>query len=119
MNINLDSCAEQCRPQITVFGKSYEVDNDYKKVMSLQRFAEDLKGDDASVIRDFLSYTLCEGETAANEILSHAMSFQLMQKLQIGILAAMTDVPMKTMEQQMKAPSPSFRPNEDGGKKRI
>lgn len=119
MNINLDSYTEQLHPKITVFGKTYEVDSEYKKVMSLQNFAENLQGDDSSAMREFLAYTLCRGEAAADEILSHPMPFQLVQKLQIGVLAAMTGVPMETMEQQMKAPSPSFRPHTGGGKKRV
>lgn len=119
MNVNLDLCTEQCTPKITVFGKEYEVDSDYKKVISLQSFAEKLKGDDMSVMRAFLAYTLCGGDAAADEILSHPMPFKLVQKLQVGILSAMTDMPMERMEEQMKSPSPSFRPHTGGGKKRI
>jgi hypothetical protein len=109
LNINLDQYTDQVRPSVTIFGKSYEVDSDFKKVLEMQRFASELKGD-ADSIRSFLSFSLADGEAAADEILSHSIPFSLLQKLEIAVMAAMTGKQMEELEEQMeKAPAPSFR----------
>ena len=109
MNINLDKYVDQARPAITIFGKSYEVDSDFKKVLSMQSFASELKSD-ADSICSFLSFALKDGRTAAEEILSHNMPFSLLQKLEVAVMAAMTGKEMNELEEQIeKAPSPSFR----------
>lgn len=109
MNINLDQYADQARPAIIIFGKSYEVDSDFKKVLSMQRFASELKGD-ADSIRSFLSFALAGGEAAADEILSHSIPFSLLQKLEVAVMAAMTGKEMSELEEEVeKVPSPSFR----------
>lgn len=119
LNINLDDYIEQAKPSITIFGKSYEVDSDYKKVLGMQRFASDLK-DDSDSIRKFLSFCLMGGDTAADEILSHGMPFPLIQKLEVAIMAAMTGKKPEELEEQMgKAQEPSFRSGKRGEKKRI
>lgn len=109
LNINLDQYADQSRPAVTIFGKSYEVDSDFKKVLSMQRFASELKGD-ADSIRSFLSFALAGGEAAADEILSHSIPFSLLQKLEVAVMAAMTGKEMSELEEEVeKVPSPSFR----------
>lgn len=109
LNINLDQYADQVRPSVTIFGKSYEVDSDFKKVLEMQRFASELKGD-ADSVRSFLSFSLVNGEAAADEILSHSIPFSLLQKLEVAVMAAMTGKPLEELEEQMeKAPTPSFR----------
>ena len=109
MNINLDQYVDQARPAITIFGKSYEVDSDFKKVLGMQKLASELKGDTDS-IRSFLSFALAGGEAAADEILSHGMPFSLLQKLEIAVMAAMTGRQMEELEEQTaKDSSPSFR----------
>ncbi len=106
LNIDLDRYTDQTRPAVTIFGKSYEVDSDFKKVLSMQRFASDLKGD-ADSIRSFLSFSLTGGEAAADEILSHSIPFSLLQNLEIAVMAAMTGKEMSELEEQMGKASPS------------
>ena len=108
LNIDLDRYADRTRPAVTIFGKSYEVDSDFKKVLGMQRFASDLKGD-ADSIRSFLAFALTGGESAADEILSHSMPFPLLQKLEVAVMAAMTGKEMSELEEQMEKTPPSFR----------
>lgn len=108
MNIDLDRYADQARPAVTIFGRSYEVDSDFKKVLGMQRFASELKGD-ADSIRSFLAFALTGGEAAADEILSHSMPFSLLQKLEVAVMAAMTGKEMGELEEQMEKAPTSFR----------
>lgn len=108
LNIDLDRYADQARPAVTIFGKSYEVDSDFKKVLGLQRFASELKGD-ADSIRSFLAFALADGEAAADEILSHSMPFPLLQKLEVAVMAAMTGKEMSELEEPPEKAQPSFR----------
>ncbi len=119
MNITLDDYMNESQPRVTIFGKSYEVESDFRKVLGMQRFASGLKGDIDS-IRKFLAFTLAGGETAADEILSHNMSFSLLQKLEIAVLAAMTGKKPEELEGQVgKAQKSAFRPGEHGKKERV
>ncbi|WP_411677894.1 hypothetical protein [Caproicibacter sp.] len=116
MNINLDEYLDEMRPCVTIFGKSYEVDSDFKKVLSMQRFASDLKGD-ADSIHQFLAFSLIGGETAADEILSHPMPFSVLQKLEIAVMAAMTGKKPEELEGQLDTEKkPSFRTGSHGKK---
>jgi len=119
LNIRLDDYLEESRPCITIFGKSYEVDSDFKKVLDMQHFASELKGDFDS-IRKFLSFTLAGGEAAADEILSHSMPFSLLQKLEVAVLAAMTGKKPEELEGQVeKSQKSTFRAGDRGKKERI
>lgn len=90
MNINIDKYIDNSKPKVTIFGKDYEVDNDYKKVLGLQDFeAKAQIGEDIS--HEFLSYALVGGEKAADEILSHKFSFDFFQTIQMGVSGAMTN----------------------------
>lgn len=109
----------ESKPCVTIFGKSYEVDSDFKKVLGMQRFASELKGDIDS-IRKFLAFTLAGGEAAADEILSHSMPFSLLQKLEVAVLAAMTGKKPEELEGQVeKAQKSTFRSGERGKKERV
>lgn len=118
MNVNLDKYFDTQKPTITIFGKAYDVDNDYKKVLGVQGLAADL-GNDVKSMKKFLTYSLVKGETAANEILSHSMPFPVLEKLQFAIVAAMTGEKMEEIEKQFKeAQTPSFR-DANSAKKRV
>ena len=122
MNIDLDKYIDQRRPTITIFGKVYDVDNDYKKVLGVFGFIDRLKEDDPDSVKKFLSYALMDGENAADDILSHNMPFPLFEKLQAAIVAAMTGREMKEIERAMKQAeqAPSFPGANAGGKgKRV
>ncbi|MFT9056885.1 MAG: hypothetical protein ABF449_09745 [Ethanoligenens sp.] len=89
MNVNLDKYWDEQKPTITVFGKEYAVDNDYKKVLGLQKFEADMAtGKDVS--REFLAFALVDGENAADDILAHKIPFAFFQTLYFGVTAAMT-----------------------------
>lgn len=122
MNIDLDKYVDQKRPAITIFGKTYDVDNDYKKVVGVFGFIDKLKEDDPNSIKKFLSYALVDGEKAADEILSHNIPLPLFEKLQVAIVAAMTGKKMEDIEKAIKQAEemPSFRgKGADGTKKRV
>lgn len=121
MNIDLDKYIDRKRPTITIFGKAYDVDNDYKKVLGVFGLIDRLKEDDPDSVKKFLSYALMGGEKAADEILSHAIPFPLFTKLQAAIVAAMTGREMKDIEKAMKQAeqAPSFRPGAGGTGKRV
>lgn len=119
MNVNLDKYFDGQKPTITIFGKSYDVDNDYKKVLGVQELASGLEND-VSSMKKFLTYALVGGEAAADEILSHSMPFPILEKLQFAVVAAMTGEHMEEIEKQFnEARSPSFRPGAGGAKKRV
>ena len=101
MNVNLDEFFDAQKPTITIFGKVYEVDNDYKKVLSVQTIANNLNGD-VDTLGKFLSSALVDGKAAADEILSHNIPFPLIEKLVLGVTAVMTGKDMKVLEQAAK-----------------
>lgn len=99
MNVNLDKYWDEQKPTITVFGQKYAVDNDYKKVLGMQKFESEMAtGKDIS--REFLAFALVEGENAADDILAHKISFDFFQKIYYGVAAAMTG---QTCEDVLKA----------------
>ena len=115
MNINLDKYFDTQKPSITVFGKTYPVDNDYKKVLAMQSMS-DLKTDEDGV-RQFLSSALTGGEQAADEIMAHSIPFPAFQQLQTAVVAAMTGKSMEEIETAAKlAVESRFQ---QGEKKRV
>ncbi len=115
MNINLDKYFDTQKPSITVFGKTYPVDNDYKKVLAMQNMS-DLKADEDGV-RQFLATALVGGEQAADEIMAHNIPFPAFQQLQTAVVAAMTGQSMEAVEKaSKKAMEGRFQ---QGAKKRV
>lgn len=122
MNIDLDQYIDQKKPTITIFGKSYDVCDDYKKVLGVMGLLTGLKEDGPDAARKFLSYALAGGEKAADEILSHAIPFPLFLKLQTAVISAMTGKRMEDVEKTVKRAeqTPSFhRPDAGGAGKRV
>ena len=101
MNVNLDEFFDAQKPTITIFGKVYEVDNDYKKVLSIQTMADHLE-EDADSVNKFLSFALIGGKAAADEILSQGIPFPMFEKLVFAVTAVMTGKDMKMIEQAAK-----------------
>lgn len=108
MNVNLDKFFDAQKPTITVFSKTYQVDNDYKKVIGIQALgmAIDKKGaqqDNTGGLRSFLEYSLVDGKAAADEILSHSFGFEFYNRIINGITAAMTGKTLEEVEEIKKA----------------
>jgi hypothetical protein len=98
MNINIDKYFDEHKPTVTIFGKSYEVDNDYKKVIGLQEF-DDASRKGKDITRDYLEYALIGGKTSADDILAHDFSFEFFTNIQYGIMAAMTGKSLESVKQ--------------------
>lgn len=105
MNIDLSKYYDAQKPTITVFGKAYEVDDDHKKVLGFFQMRQKVKDDEDS-FQKILSYVLVDGEKAAEEILSHKMSFSFLSKIVEGVTACMTGQSIEALEAAAKA---SFR----------
>lgn len=108
MNVNLDKFFDAQKPSVTLFGKTYQVDNDYKKVIGIQALGaaidkKDAKQDDTGGLRKFLEYSLIDGKAAADEILSHSFGFEFYNKIINGITAAMTGKTLEEVEKVKKA----------------
>lgn len=101
MNVNLDKYFDTQKAAITLYGKEYEVDDDYKKVLGMQALQASLKDDEKSA-RKFLQYALVD-PGAVDEILLHPMSFRNFEALQYGISAAMTGKTFDEIKQQSEA----------------
>lgn len=99
MNVNLDKYYDTHRPTITLFGKEYAVDNDYKKTIGIQKVAEaSMQSEDG--VRKMLEYALVDGKKAADEVLTHPIPFGFFTTIQYGLVAAMTG---QTYEQVKEA----------------
>ena len=107
MNVNLDKYFDDQKPTITVNGKEYEVDNDYRKVMGFMQMKDKL-GDDESVesLKKMVAYGLVGGKKTADEIFSQKFSFQFLTHLIIGMAACMTGQSMESLEAQMGSTFP-------------
>ncbi len=102
MKINLDSYYEEQKPTIVVFGKEYEVVNDYKKVLAFFKKKEQIQDTEES-IKEFISFALVDGDKAASEILSNNFGFEFFQKIILGISACMTGQTIEQLEAQKDA----------------
>lgn len=107
MNVNLDKFFDSQKPGITLFGKTYQVDNDYKKVIGMEAIGTSIdsksnKGDDTGGLRKFLEYSLIDGKNAADDILSHSFGFDFYNTIINGITAAMTGRTIEEVEKMKK-----------------
>lgn len=99
MNVNLDQFFEAQKPTITIFGKSYAVDDDYKKVVGMQQFGQKVdQTDETGGLHAMLEYVLVDGKAAADEILAHHFSFTVYSKIASALTAAMTGKPIEDVE---------------------
>lgn len=98
MNINLDKYFDSQKPTITVFGKDYEVNNDYKKTLEFQAAAKTATDNEEDIVRVF--HIALKPEDVA-EILAHNFSFEFFSKLILGITAAMTGRTIEELEGQV------------------
>ena len=105
MNVNLDQFFDAQKATFMIFGKVYEVDDDYKKVLGMEAFGKTLdqqKDEVKDSLREFLIYALVDGEKAAGEILSHKISFSMYNTIINGITAAMTGRTIEEVESAKK-----------------
>lgn len=95
MKINLDQFFDDQKPEVQLFGKVYDVDNDVKTVLAFQKASKTLT-DDMESIESFLGMAV--GKEAAKEILDHKFNFAFLQKIIKGITACMTGKGMEEVE---------------------
>lgn len=122
MNVNLDTYFDAQKPTVTVFGRAYEVDNDYKKVLAAQRKFTGIQpgADSGALMRELLTDALTGGRQAAEDILAHNMPFAFWNLLQFGVLAAMTGKSVEQLRETARQAQTgaTFRPG-NGTEKRL
>lgn len=119
MKVNVDKFFDSQKPTITVFGKEYQVDDDYKKVIGMNKYGETVdKSAEDGGLRALIEYALVDGKAAADEILSHNFSFAFYQKLNAAVQSAMSGKPIEEIEENIRKAETSGR-FQGGQKKRV